>query len=272
MSWHIGEPTWRAYAAGRLDAAAEAAVETHVTACPECRAGARALVPAPEPLWQAVHAEITRPRLPRPLRALRRLGVPEDDLVVLASAGDLLLSWSVAVGAAVVCAVVTGLAPVSVPGGPDAVFLVLAPLIPVLAVVATYDATDPFREVTEASPFSKLRLALLRTSAALTAAVPLTVAVALIVPSLQGSFATWLLPGLALTVATLVLLTWLTAWIACGVTSAAWVVVASLAAGTRTIDTVATAAGQVGFAIAVVALGALLVRASTTQHAGGVAR
>ncbi len=272
MSWHIDEPTWQAYAGGRLDPAAEAAVETHVTACPHCRSGAPALMPDTEPLWRTIRAEINRPRLPAPLRALARLGVPEDDLVVLAGARDLLLSWSVAVGAALVCAIVTGLAPAGLPGGPRALFLILAPLVPVLAVVATYDATDPFREVTEASPFSKLRLALLRTSAALVAAIPLTVAVALSVPDLKGYFATWLLPGLALTVATLILLTWLTAWVACGVTSLAWVACGSVAAGHGIIDAVATAAGQAGFALALAALAAVFVRAGTLQHTRGVLR
>jgi hypothetical protein len=272
MSWHIDEPTWQVYAAGRLEPAAEAAVETHVTACPECRAGAGALIGDPEPLWQAIQAEITRPRLSGPLRALARLGVPEDDLVVLAGSRDLLFSWSVAVGAAMLCAIVTGLAPTRLPGGPEAFFLILAPLVPVLAVVATYDATDPFREVTEAAPFSKLRLALLRTSAALTAAIPLTVAVALTVPNLTGYFATWLLPGLALTVATLILLTWLTAWVACGVTCAGWIAAASVATGNGAIDAVATTAGQAGFALAVVVLAALFVRTGTTQHTRGVTR
>jgi hypothetical protein len=172
----------------------------------------------------------------------------------------------------VLCALVTGLAPARLPGGPEAFFLILAPLVPVLAVVATYDATDPFREVTEASPFSKLRLALLRTSAALTAAIPLTVAVALTVPNLTGYFATWLLPGLALTVATLILMTWLTAWVACGVTSVGWIAAASAATGNGTIDAVATTAGQAGFAVAVLALVALFVRTGTTQHTRGVIR
>jgi hypothetical protein len=272
MSWHVDERTWQAYAAGTLPPATETAVETHVTTCPRCRVGARAVMPDPEPLWQAVHAEITAPRLPRALRALARLGVPEDDLVVLAAADDLLLSWSVAVGAAVVCALVTGLAPPLLPGGPQALFLVLAPLVPVLAVVATYDATDPFRELTEAAPFSTLRLALLRTAAALTAAIPLTVTVALVLPAVRGSFAAWLLPGLALTVATLILLTWLTAWVACAVSSAGWICAASAAAGVGIIDVVTTVAGQAGFVLAVVALTALLVRVGTVQHPRGVLR
>ena len=272
MSWHVDPPTWQAYAAGCLDIAAEASVETHVTACPECRVVATTLVPDVDPVWRAVHAEITSPRLPQPLRALTRLGVPDDDMVVLASTRDLFLSWSVAVGAAVICACVTGLFPVRIPGGPDALFLILAPLVPVLAVAATYDATDPFREVIEALPFSKLRLILLRTTVALAAAIPLTLGVALVVPGLGADFATWLLPGLALTVAALVLLTWFTAWIAAIAVTGAWIAVASLAAQAGSIDAIATGAGQLGFAVAAVALSALLVRLATSPLAGGLTR
>jgi len=96
--------------------------------------------------------------------------------------------------------------------------------------------------------------------------------VALVVPGVSGYFATWLLPGLALTVATLILLTWLAAWVACAVTGVGWVVAASVAAGNGTLDAVATTAGQVGSAVALVALGALFVRAGTVQHTRGVLR
>ncbi|MET7398057.1 zf-HC2 domain-containing protein [Dactylosporangium sp. NPDC005572] len=275
MSWHIDETTWRAYAAGRLDAVAESAVEEHVTSCPGCRDGARMVVGDVEPLWHAVHhqitAQLTAPAQSRVLRLLARLKVPGADLVVVGAARDLLTSWSVAVGAAVCCALLTGLVPVHLPGGPPALFLVIAPLIPVLAVVAAYDATDPLREITETTPFSKLRLALLRAAAALTAAVPLTVAVALAVPALRGYFATWLLPGLALTVTALILLTWLTAWIACAVVGGGWLAAALAAAAADRIDGAATGPGQAAFALVVVVLGVVLVHVTTTQHTRGVA-
>jgi hypothetical protein len=254
MSGHVDGATWAAYAGNGLDPMAEAAVEAHVTACRHCREGARALVPDVEPLWAAVQAEISRPRR----SWLTRLGLPETDLVVAGAARDLLLSWSVAVGAAVACAIVTGLAPVHLPGGAPALFVILAPLIPVLAVVAAYDATDPLREVTAVTPYSQLRLALLRTAAALTAAIPLTVASALVVPALHGYFAAWLLPGLALTVLTLILLTRLTAWVASAVVGAGWVVAAS----TTDIRAITSAAGQVAFALALAVLAVVLVRVS----------
>ncbi|WP_433061100.1 zf-HC2 domain-containing protein [Dactylosporangium sp. CS-033363] len=272
MSWHVDQETFERYAAGRLDPVAAAALEQHVTACPPCRAGARPLVPDVGVLWAAVHAEIVRPRPPWPLRLLARLGVPESDLVVVAAARDLRLSWSVAVGAAVCCAFLAGLTPVPLPGGPAAVFLLLAPLIPVLAVIATYDATDPFREVAGTTPYSRLRLALLRTVAALVAAVPLTVAAALAVPALHGYFATWLLPGLALTVAALILLTWLTARVATAVVATGWLVLGSVAGGTGAIQALPTAAGQAGSALVTAVLAAALVHVTTTNHARGAAR
>lgn len=272
MNWHVDEPVWRAYAAGRLDPVAEAAVENHVTSCPRCRDGARAVVPDVGPLWESVHARISAPRRSWPLRFLARLGIPDTDLVVVGGSRDLLLSWSVAVGAAVFCALFTGVAPVPVPGGPPALFLILAPLVPVLAVVAAYDATDPLREITGTTPFSTLRLALLRTAAALTAAVPLTVATALAVPALHGYFAAWLLPGLVLTVATLILLTWLRAWIASAVVGAGWLVVASVTARAGGLDAATTAPGQALSALVLLALGAVLVRVTTTQHDRGVTR
>jgi hypothetical protein len=269
VSWHLDEQTWTAYAGGQLNPDAEAAVEQHVTSCPRCRTGAPAVADVGA-IWTEVHTEITRPRPPWPLRLLAGRGIAESDLVVVSAARDLLRSWSVAVGCAILCAVLTALVPVRLPGGPPALFLIIAPLIPVVAVVAAYDATDPFREVTETTPYSKLRLALLRTAAALTAAIPLTVAVAVVVPALHGLFAAWLLPGLALTVTTLILLTWLTAWIASAVVGAGWLVVASALAGS--MGTVATGPGQAGFALVLAALLVVLVRVATTQPTRGVAR
>ncbi len=109
---------------------------------------------------------------------MRRLGVAPDDVVVVSAADAFLVPWAVAVGFAVVSACVVGLAGLG-PASRDAAFLALAPLVPVLAVVASYDALDPLREVMAPTPYSKLRLALLRATAALAVAVPATMAIGL---------------------------------------------------------------------------------------------
>src|SRR5690242_11463392 len=141
MSWHVEAPVWEAYAAGRLEPAAELSVESHITRSPDCRAAARSQV-APavvDEAWSRVRLTISAPALTLPHRVMRRLGVRPDDAVVVSAADSFLVPWAVAVGFAVVSACVVGLAGLG-PTGRAAAFLALVPLVPVLAVVASYDA------------------------------------------------------------------------------------------------------------------------------------
>jgi hypothetical protein len=267
MTWHVDVQVWEAYAAGRLDPAAGASVDAHVVSCPTCRAAAKGHVEPVtlEAVWPAVSARIARPVLPPWLRPLRRLGVPDEALVVL-SVASLLVPWTIAVGTALACAMLAGLTP----RYQDTTFLLLAPLVPVLAVVAAYDSTDPLRDLTAPTPYSKVRLALLRTVAALAVAVPATMAVGLLIPGLEPLAFQWLLPALGLTLSALVLLTWLTAPSAGGIVSLAWaaaVLTLSRADGVAIL----TAPGvQAGFAAGAAVLVALFViRTSTLRLPGG---
>lgn len=267
MTWHVDTQVWEAYAVGRLDPATEASVDAHVVSCPTCREAAKAHVEAValDTVWPTVSDRIACPVLPRWLRPLRRLGVPDDDLVVLSTA-SLLVPWALAVGGALACAMLAGLAP----RYQDTAFLLLAPLIPVLAVVAAYDSTDPLREVSAPTPYSKVRLALLRTVAALVVAVPATMAIGLLIPGLESLAFRWLLPALGLTLAALVLLTWLTAEVAGGAVCLAWVVAVATVGRTHEVDLLATAAAQAGFASAAAVLAAVfLIRTSTLRLLGG---
>ena len=271
MSWHVHAPLWEAYAAGRLDPAAEASVEAHITRCPECRGAARAVV-APavaEAVWTDVRATISRPSVPVPVRVLRRMGVREDDLVVVSAADSLLVPWAVAVGFALVCACVVGLADLGA-ATRDAVFMALTPLVPVLAVVASYDALDPLRELAAPTPYSKLRLALLRASAALSVAVPAALAVGLLVPNMEDLAFVWLAPSLGLTVGALVLLTWFEAWVAGGLVAAAWVTfVVALRTG-GDVDVLVSPVAQVAFVTGALLFAvALVLRTSTLRIQGG---
>ena len=83
--WHAGPDLLRQYAAGRLDPVAQAAVETHVERCPDCRADAAALSPRCRlaPVWDGCWSRSARPSPAWPTRLLRRLRVPEVDVVVL---------------------------------------------------------------------------------------------------------------------------------------------------------------------------------------------
>jgi hypothetical protein len=259
--WHVDGATWQAYAAGRLDPAAEAAVDAHVTACVSCRSGARDLLPDPEPLWQAVHDEIARHRLRWWFRWLRRMGVPDDDVAVMAAADDLLLPWAVAVGGALVSVIAAG----NLGRHDDLAFLLLAPLVPVLAVVAAFDATDPMRELAITTSYSKVRLALLRTVATLAVALPVTVVASVVVPVLRPLAWVWLLPSLGLTSAALVLLTWTSTRTCAVIVASSWTGVVAVVTGAGRLDAVGTLPGQVTFAVVTAALSLAFVRISTPR-------
>ncbi len=271
MSWHIEQHTWEAYAAAGLDPVTEASVEAHITRCAQCRENARSVVPArtTTSVWDAVRTSISEPALPAPLRLLRRLGVPNSDLVVISAADSLLVSWAAAVGFALLSACLVGLANLS-PSTQDSAFLALAPLVPVLAVVMAYDALDPLREVGLPTPYSKLRVALLRATAALSVAVPSTLAVGLLVPGMHDLAFVWLLPSLGLTTGTLVLLTWVAAPTAGAVVAGIWVGLVVILRSSWDVLVLASAPSQLACVGLTVLGGALLlVRTSTLRLEGG---
>jgi Putative zinc-finger len=257
MSWHVDAPLVADYAAGRLSPAAEASIETHMATCVGCRRVAAGYTgqAVADAVWRSVSTEIAKPPLPWWAVALRGLGVEEHELTLLASGDALRMSWAAALGTALVGLIASGL---SVPAYQDTLFLLFAPLVPVAAVLAAYNATDSLRDLTDATPFSKFRLALLRTSLALAAAVPLTVSASLLAPALQPLAAVWLLPGLGLTIGTLLLLTWLTAEAAGAVVGVGWTAAIVILHSAGRIDQLAAATTQVGFAILAIGFGALL--------------
>jgi len=264
--WHINGDLWRAYAAGRLTPDADAAVEAHVTTCSVCRDGAREVVGDPESVWEAVHARIDHPR--RRLSWLRRLGMRDDDLVVVAASDDLRSPWALAVGAAIANAV----AAAQLPFESAHIFLFLAPLTPLLAVAAAFDATDPLRELTNTAPYPRLRLTLLRSLATLAVAVPAVIGLGCLVPGLGATLWFWLLPGLALTAAMLVLLTWWSAAVAACAAGAAWIGGLTFVTSAGRADVVASAAGQWLCVAVVVALAAGLTALSSHPQAIGGSR
>ena len=266
-TWHAGPELLARYADGGLDPAAQASVETHLVACSACQADATAVAtrPALNAVWQGVSRTI---QAPTPLPLLGRLGVPEADRVVLRGSSGLYRPWVLSVGGALVCAILGGLAT----GRPqDLVYLLLAPLIPVLAVVSAYDATEPLRELTAATAASKLRLALLRTSAATAVAVPVTFAVGLAVPGMSDQLFVWLLPALALTLSALVLLTWFNARTAGTAVGTTWATVVWLVYESSSSAAIGTAQVQALFAVVSMAVAALLAARLTSRSLGGIA-
>lgn len=272
VTWHVDDSLWERYAVGGLDPVAEAAVEAHVMRCLVCRETAQGHVEPSADLWEAVHLEISRPRS-RLVDALSRVGLEASDVTVLATGRDLVLSAAVALGAATGCAILVGLLDLRELLTADLAFLLVAPLVPMLAVVATYDSTDPLRELTTTTPYSLIRLGLLRSTAALAAALPVTAAVAAALPGVAIGAAGWLLPSLLLSVIGLLALTWGTARTAALLTGTGWVAAAAVAAWNGVLGEIVTGPAQVVCAVALLlAVAALAGRMTALTTPPGVLR
>ncbi|OXZ00111.1 zf-HC2 domain-containing protein [Streptomyces diastatochromogenes] len=111
-------------------------------------------------------------------------------------------------------------------GFPDAraLLLAIAPVVPVAGVALSYGPhADPLYEVVAATPAGGLRLALTRTAAVLGVSLPLLTVAGLLLPASGApAAAAWLLPGLALTLGSLALASFVGCRTASGVTAGGW--------------------------------------------------
>ncbi|MBL1080644.1 zf-HC2 domain-containing protein [Streptomyces actinomycinicus] len=108
--------------------------------------------------------------------------------------------------------------------GMRALLLAIAPVLPVAGVALSYGPhADPLHEVAAATPGGGLRLALTRTVAVLAVSLPLLTFAGLLLPASGApAAAAWLLPGLALALASLALATFVGCRAAAGVTGGGW--------------------------------------------------
>lgn len=108
--------------------------------------------------------------------------------------------------------------------GARPLLLALAPVVPVAGVALSYGThADPMHELAASTPSAGLRLMLTRTAVVLAVSLPLLTLAGLVLPSYGGpGAAAWLLPGLALTLASLALGGWLGLRTATAVTGGGW--------------------------------------------------
>ena len=207
---HVGEDALSAYAAGSVDEVPAWSVEAHVAACADCRlalsahldqgrlAHNRSVV-----LVRAASGEHHRAR-----RFLANIGVPDHLVALMAATPSLRRSWLLSVVA--ILAVVSGesvlaqhlsSSPHSLAGpGWDvlAPFILISPLVVLAGVAAAFlPVFDPAYSLVAAAPFSGLTLLLVRSLAALVAALVPVVATALVVPGPLWLTAALLLPCFA---------------------------------------------------------------------------
>lgn len=269
--WHAGPELLGRYASGALDLIAQSDVESHLTRCDECRTVADTFAPRPilDEVWQGVVTGTADVPLPLALRLGARRGLPETDAVILRASGALHRPWLLSVSGALVFAVLGSMLR---PGDQEVFYLLMAPLLPALTVAAAYDATDPISDLSASTPFSKIRIALLRTALAVTVALPLVLVVGLVLPFVGTEAFAWLLPALTLTLITLILLTWIRPAVAAAAVGGLWLLVVLVLRSGDRLDAASTPAAQVAFAAAaLVALILLGIRLTMNRAPGGYA-
>jgi hypothetical protein len=212
---HAGEDLLAGYAAGTVAGVAVWSVEAHLTGCARCRSALSAHVDG-ERLARNRSVLLARAAIGdggRVRRVLRRCGLPDQVLGLLAATPSLRRSWLLSVVG--VLAVVTGEALAvrygRIPaGGPRrlagyqdpavlAPFLLVAPLLVLAGVAAAFlPMFDPAARLAVAAPFSGVTLLLVRSVSALAAALVPVVAAAFLMPGPGWLPVALLLPSLAL--------------------------------------------------------------------------
>lgn len=226
--WHADRQTLVDYQAGGLRPARAASIESHLAACGPCRSSLAAMT-EPSRLasnWAAIEDRLDEGRQSRVERLLLRAGLRQHHahLAIMTPALRVPTFGAVAVLLALVFAALAGDGPRD---GQLYAFLVVAPLLPLAGVaVAFAGLNDPARELARAAPAPAFDLLLTRVLAIVTTTTILSVVAAIPLPHSGWAVATWLLPALGLSAASLALSTWVpTHWAAAGL-GTAWVAAA----------------------------------------------
>jgi hypothetical protein len=221
-TWHVDEAALARWVDGTDGSVAGASVEQHLLSCAECRAKVPA-EPVVDQVWARVRDAVEVPRVPLVERLARRTGLSAADARIVAVSPAFRGAWLVGLTALLVFVTIAG--DVGQSRGQLA-FLLLAPLVPALAVALGYDPElDEALESECATPYSRLRLVLLRSAALVVVAVPAFVTASLLLP---GSIAFWwLAPAAGCTAVVLALSTWVAPLTATGVVGTVWLMVVS---------------------------------------------
>jgi len=226
--WHVDDAQLARYAAGGVEGTAACSVEAHLLSCVGCRDRLAPRVDRArlDAVWTEV-VDITDQPVPRGVeRFLRRLGVSITDARLLAATSSMRIAWLAAVVAMLAFALVAG----EMLDNGDLLFLLVAPVLPVLGVAMTYgESSDPLYSVARAAPIPALRLLLLRCVAVLAPTIAIVGPAALLVGPIRPASAAWLAPSLALIVMCLALTTFVTIGHAALGVSGVWLVGAFLA-------------------------------------------
>lgn len=207
--WHVSDGDLTAYVHNTCSGATALSVEAHVVRCPECRqrVATRVQLEPLEAIWREIEEQAQAPRGGLVESALKWARVPAVDRLLIAAAPSLRAAWGMGALSAVLFAV---LASLGARGSNISLFLLAAPLAPVLGVALAYGPdADPSHELVLAAPYSSVRLALIRTVSVVGVCLPLVAVGGLVLPTSGWSTAAWLLPAFAGVCSTLAASTWI---------------------------------------------------------------
>lgn len=213
-SWHVPENDLDHYRRGFAAPPQGASVETHLTTCPTCQARLCELAHADDQhmdrrlseVFADILDSVDRPKASRLERLLTKIGVSANVARLLAATPAMRSSWLAALASVLTFTVFATRS-----GGLEfGVFLVAAPIIPVLAIGAVFGLScDAMAEMSAVAPMRGSWLLLLRSSAVMAATMVLCGAAAITLPHHGWENAAWILPGLALSAAAAALSTWI---------------------------------------------------------------
>lgn len=221
--WHVQDARLRTWVAGTVGSIEAASIEQHLPGCGQCQAVVAEAhrTDRRDEVWEAIRDQIE----PQPLnlvgRVLVRLGMSPGNALLVSSVPSLSGAWILGVALTLIFAVAATSA-----AGPlgVAVFLLLAPLAPLIGVALAFGAEiDPLYELTMAAPYSKFRLLLWRSSLVLATTIPLAMLTAIPLDSPWWVASAWLLPATAFCAVTLAATRWLEPQVTALAISVTWV-------------------------------------------------
>jgi len=225
-TWHADEAELRALADGVAGPALGASVESHLMRCGTCRARMNDLVDGDllDLVWTAIRETVEAPKPSVVERLLGRFGVSAESGRLLVAVPAMRGAWLIGATAALLFA---GGAALFASGFGLALFLLVAPLVPVMGVAAAYGGdADPSHELVVTTPYSAGRLLLLRTAAVLATSLPVAALVGLALPGPAWLAVAWLIPGLAFVSLSLAAAPFVGATYSSGAVAATWSVIA----------------------------------------------
>jgi hypothetical protein len=224
MTWHVDADLLAAYGQGRLSPSRVMAVDAHLQACAVCRDSVPSDPDWLDRSWELIAGSLDRRGPGLAARVLQRAGLPDHRLRLLAATPALRWSWLAATAAVLAFGVIAAYTGETGARTTLLLFLIFAPVLPVLAVATAYGPpADPMHEITSTMPMAGPSLVLWRATAVVTVSTAMGAVAAVLLPGPAWSAVAWLLPALLLCISTLALATVLPLATAAAVFGGAWV-------------------------------------------------